>query len=96
MRDDDDKPEGNYEVGYGRPPKHTQFKPGQSGNAKGRPRKSKDLARLIDAELDAVIPTMESGRRKHISKREALVKQLVNLAIKGNAKPLQLVLAHLE
>lgn len=96
MRDDDDKPDGNYEVGYGRPPKHTQFKPGQSGNAKGRPRKSKELHKLIQAELDTTIPVNEAGREKRITKREALVKQLVNLAIKGNAKPLQLVLAHLE
>lgn len=96
MRDDDGNPDRDYEVGYGRPPKHTQFKPGQSGNRRGRPKKSKDLAKLIDAELDEIIPTGGSGRRKHMSKREALVKQLVNLAIKGNAKPLQLILAHLE
>ena len=29
---------GSYEVGYGKPPKHTQFKKGQSGNPKGRPK----------------------------------------------------------
>jgi hypothetical protein len=96
MRDDDDKPDGDYQVGYGRPPKHTRFKPGQSGNPGGRKRKSKDLQKLIQSELDTLITVQDAGREKHITKREALVKQLVNLAIKGNPKPLQLVLTYLE
>lgn len=96
MRDDDDKPDGDYEVGYGRPPKHTRFKPGQSGNSGGRKRKSKELHQLIKAELDQIITITEDGQPKRITKREALVKQLVNLAIKGNPKPLQLVLTYLE
>lgn len=96
MRDDDDKPDGNYEVGYGRPPKHSRFKPGQSGNAKGRPRKSKELHKLIQAELDTTIPVQEAGREKRITKREAIIKQLVNRAIKGDAKASQFLLAHLE
>ena len=44
----------DYEVGYGKPPQHTRFKPGQSGNARGRPRKSKELNKLIQAELDGM------------------------------------------
>ena len=36
--DADQSAEGDYEVGYGKPPKHSRFKPGQSGNPKGRPR----------------------------------------------------------
>lgn len=93
---DDDAPDDDYEVGYGRPPKHTRFKPGQSGNPRGRPKKSKDVNALIQAELDKTIPVMEDGRPKRISKREAIVTQLVNQAIKGETKPLQLVLAHLD
>lgn len=96
MHDDDERPDGDYEVGFGRPPKHTQFKPGRSGNAKGRPRKSKELHKLIQAELDTTIPVQEAGREKRITKREAIVKQLVNRAIKGDAKASQFVLAHLE
>ncbi len=96
MRDDGDKPDGNYEVGYGRPPKHSRFKPGQSGNAKGRPRKSKELHKLIQTELDSTIVVQEAGREKRITKREAIVKQVVNRALKGDAKASQFVLAHLE
>lgn len=96
MRDDDDKPEGDYEVGYGRPPKHTQFKSGQSGNTKGRPRKSKELHKLIQTELDQTIVIQEGGREKRITKREAIVKQQVNRAIKGDPKASQFILAHVE
>ena len=70
MRDDDDKPDGNYEVGYGRPPKHTRYKPGQSGNPAGTPPARTNLFRwvchyleLTDAELKAVKPPIQSRSR---------------------------------
>jgi len=91
-----DVPSDDYKVGYGRPPKHTQFKRGQSGNPRGRPRKSKQVEALIRHELDITIVLKEGGREVRISKREAIIKQLVNSAIKGDAKPLQMMIAHLE
>lgn len=96
MTDVKKKSGSNYEVGYGRPPRHSRFKPGRSGNPNGRPRKSKDLNRLIQAELDKTIPIKEDGCVRRISKREAVITQLVNCAIKGDVKPLQLVLSHLD
>ena len=88
--------EAGYEVGYRKPPEHTKFKPGQSGNARGRQRKSKELNKLIQAELDKTIAVQEAGRERRITKREAIVTQLINRAIKGDAKASQFVLAHLE
>ncbi len=93
---DDQTPDDEYEVGYGRPPKHTQFKPGQSGNPRGRPKKSKNVDALLEKELDEIVTLHEGGQPKRMTKREAIIKQFVNLAIKGNAKPLQMMLAHLE
>lgn len=97
---DDKTADDDYEVGYYKPPKHARFKPGQSGNPRGRPKRqsipSKDVNALIQAELDKTIPVTEEGRQKRITKREAIVTQLVNQAIKGETKPLQLVLAHLD
>jgi len=96
MMIDDDKTDRDYEVGYGRPPKDTQFKPGQSGNPRGRPKKSKNVDELLEKELDAIVTLQEGGQPLRITKREAIIKQFVNLAIKGNAKPLQMILAHLD
>lgn len=88
--EDDDK------VGYCKPPKHSRFKPGQSGNPRGRPRKNRSIEAMIKRELDQTVVLKEGGREIRLSKREALIKQLVNRAISGDQKPMQLVLAHLE
>lgn len=93
---DNDTPDNDYEVGYGKPPKHTQFKPGQSGNPRGRPKKTKNVDALLERELDGILAVQEGGQAKRMTKREAIIKQVVNMAIKGYAKPLQLILAHLE
>jgi Family of unknown function (DUF5681) len=91
-----DDGEDDYEVGYRKPPKHTQFQPGRSGNPQGRPRKSKQLDRMIQDELDKTIVVKQDGRERRITIREAIVTQLVRQAIKGEMKPLQIVLDHLE
>lgn len=83
-------------VGYGKPPRHSRFKPGQSGNPRGRPRKNGSIEDMIKRELDQTVKITEGGRELRISKREAIIKQFVNRAIKGDPKPLQLMLAHLE
>jgi hypothetical protein len=70
MADQDDK---DYEVGYGKPPKHTQFQPGQSGNPAGRPPKSRNLKRLVDEVLDEKIELTENGLAQTMSKREDFV-----------------------
>lgn len=94
---DDQPPDpADDKVGYCKPPKHSQFKPGQSGNPRGRPRKNRSIEAMIKRELDQFVTMTEGGRELRISKREAIVKQFVNRAIKGDPKPLQLMLAHLE
>ena len=88
--------EGNYEVGYGKPPRHTRFQKGRSGNPAGRPRGNKNLATLLSDALDQKIIVVESGRRKKISKREAIVTQLVNKSASADLKAAQIVLAMLR
>ena len=92
----DDRPNRDYEVGYGRPPKHSQFQRGKSGNPNGRPKKSKELNSLFRTELDKTIVVTEDGQQKRITKREAVITQVVNRAIKGDVKPLQIVIAYLQ
>src|SRR4051812_35212014 len=67
---------GDYKVGYGKPPKGTQFKPGQSGNPKGRPKGSKAIPTLVHDELKARVAVTEGGLTKRMSKGEAIVKRL--------------------
>ena len=50
---DDDR---GYEVGYGRPPVHTRFQPGVSGNPAGRAKGSKNSKTLFDSILNEQIP----------------------------------------
>ena len=95
-RDDETPKPDVYAVGYGKPPKHSQYKPGQCGNPRGRPRKTSSIEAMIKRELDQTVKITEGGRELRITKREAIVKQFVNRAIKGDAKPLQLMLAHLQ
>ncbi len=76
------------EVGPGRPPKHSRFKPGVSGNPKGRPPKQRDLKKLIEDELDQAVWIIEGGRRVRLTKREIVAKKLVNDAAQGEDKAL--------
>jgi hypothetical protein len=81
-----DANDSKAEIGYKKPPRHTQFKRGVSGNAKGRPRGAKNFATVIEEELRARIEVTENGKRKRISKREAIAKQTVNRAAAGDPK----------
>jgi hypothetical protein len=82
---------GEYTVGYGRPPQHTQFQPGRSGNLKGRPKGSKNLSTLFAEELAQTVTLTENGKRKKMPIRRALVKQVVNRAMGNEAKSVALV-----
>ena len=60
---DDDGNKGDYEIGYGKPPKHTQWKPGQSGNAQGKKSDAPSFKLAIRRELEARIAITDSGGR---------------------------------
>lgn len=77
----------DYEVGYKKPPKHSQFKKGQSGNKKGRPKGSKNANTLIHEIANEVI-TVRARNGKLIKKRriEIIVENLTTEAMKRDIK----------
>jgi hypothetical protein len=79
-------------VGYGKPPKHTQFKSGQSGNPKGRPRKSTTFDDDVETELRSPVIVLEGGKRRKMTKRRAIAKQHVNKALGGDVRSTELLL----
>jgi hypothetical protein len=82
----------NDRVGYSRPPVGTRFRPGQSGNPRGRPRGARNLSTIVAAALSERVAVNENGRRRRISKLDAAVKQLVNRAASGEMRATQLLL----
>ena len=82
----------DYAVGYGKPPRHTRFEKGRSGNPKGRPSGSKNMSTLFTEALNETVIIAENGERRKISKRQAIVKQIVNKAAKGDWRCTKLLL----
>src|ERR1700755_1453677 len=79
-----DEVRSDNEVGYGKPPKDTQFRKGVSGNPKGRPKKCRNFYEVLIRESESLMPITENGQRKRLSKDEVAIKQLINQAIRGN------------
>ena len=85
---------GDYEIGYGRPPAASRFKPGQSGNARGRPRKSQapgstpasSLDHLILAEANREIVVMTNGKKETLTTQQAVFRQLAAKSLKGDPR----------
>jgi hypothetical protein len=82
--------------GYGKPPKKHQFKPGQSGNPKGRPKGARSFKTALSKELETKLEIKEAGKTKKVSKLEAVAKRLVTDALNGNAKALTELLRQLN
>lgn len=76
----------SYDVGYGKPPTHSQFKPGQSGNPRGRPSGSKSLSTLLRKALNERIEVNKGGKRLKRTKLDVAIEQLVNKAAGGDLK----------
>jgi len=84
--------DGDYEVGYGKPPRETRFVKGRSGNPRGRPRGAKSFNTLLSDKLNEPVTVAENGGRRKISKREAIVTQLVNRSAAADFRAIKILL----
>jgi hypothetical protein len=73
-----------YDVGYSKPPKHGQFQAGRSGNPRGRPKGSKNLASIVLRESRQLIRIQGPRGSRSATKLEAAVMQLMNKAAQGD------------
>jgi hypothetical protein len=83
----------NYVVGKGRPPLLTRWKPGQSGNPKGRPKGAKNMMTCFRQELNRKVAIKEGGKVRKVTLREAIAMTITNRALKGDAKLLPVMMA---
>ena len=78
-----------YQVGYGKPPRHTRFRKGRSGNPKGRAKGLTTLAQIATRIFNERVVIRENGQRRSITKLEAALKQLANKAAGGDKRAIE-------
>jgi hypothetical protein len=89
-------PPGGYDVGYRKPPKATQFKKGQSGNPKGRPKGSKNFGTQVASTFSRKISVHEKGKERRITMAEAILLKLSARAIAGDMAAVRAAIALLQ
>lgn len=82
----------NYEIGYAKPPKTTQFQKGQSGNPKGRPKGSENMETIIHRTLMEKVRIVVNGVPRMLPKVEVAVTQAANKAAGGDLRALREIL----
>jgi hypothetical protein len=85
---------GEYVVGYGRPPTHTRFRKGQSGNPRGRPKRTPplpDLKTMLINALNSIVVINENQRARQTTKYETAIMQIVNNAASGKIQFVKLL-----
>lgn len=90
------KSDRDYTVGYRRPPQSTQFKPGVSGNPKGRPKGSRPVGAVLQEIIRQKIAVTENGRTRRLPVLEIMLRRLANEAMRGEQRSIKFLLSLLE
>ena len=72
---------GEYKIGRGKPPRHCQYKPGQSGYPSGRPKGSRNFKTAVKAALKALVKVTCDGKSRKVSTMEAMILRLKDKAL---------------
>lgn len=82
-----------YDVGYGKPPRDTQFQKGTSGNPGGRPKGSRNTKTLLLEMLDGNVTMKINGQPMTITRREAMLLTLMQKALTGDTKSISMIMS---
>ena len=89
---DKGEPSKSYKVGYRRPPMDRCFKPGRSGNPKGRPKGSRNAKTLVTQVVNKEVTIRENGKVRKVTTLEAMLLAAVQKAMKGDSRALNSVI----
>lgn len=87
--------DAGYTIGYCKPPAHTRFQPGQSGNPRGRKKGHKNLNTLLRQGLNQSITVSVGGKKRSMPKYAVIITTLINKAVQGEAKAVQILLPYI-
>lgn len=86
----------DYSVGYKKPPQHTRFQPGQSGNAKGRPKRAATVPEIVSRQLRRIVTVNDGHQTRKIPLMNAILMTHISKAAKGDHRSTALVLGALQ
>jgi hypothetical protein len=88
-----DRPSNDgYEIGYGRPPQHSRFNPGVSGNPTGKRKGTRNLSSDVKRALLVPVKLNDHGKSRNVSTQEAALMRLREKALKGDSRSLDRLL----
>ena len=82
-----DRPKGDYPIGYGKPPVHTRWGKGQSGNPKGPRKRPRSIGAAADKALSSRVPVIDQqGRRRSVAAEDLIMRKFRDAALHGDVK----------
>lgn len=82
---------GDYEVGYKKPPKHTQFKKGKSGNPGEKRKSTANIVTALEKVLNARVTIRLEGKIRSVTRLEAALQRLAAKATAGDTSAFRLL-----
>jgi hypothetical protein len=83
----------DYKVGKNRPPLRTRWKPGHSGNPRGRPKRVKDRVSVFNDALNQKLTIQHKGRNRKVTYRDGIVTNIIRQALNGDLKAIAFIIA---